>query len=62
MKKELKDVILNSVPKKFHRKVKSVIDNYDTIEETYYFRISLLIILACIVVMLLVILRVLVEG
>lgn len=62
MKKELKDIILNSIPKKYHKKVNFVIDKYDTIEETYHFRISLLIILACIVLMLLVILRVLLEG
>ena len=62
MKKELKDIILNSVPKKYHKKVNSVIDEYDNIEETFYFRISLLIILACIVIMLLVISRVLIGG
>ena len=62
MKKELQDVILNSIPKKYHKKVKLVIDKYDTIQETYNFRISLLIILACIVLMLLVILRVLIGG
>ena len=62
MKQELKDIILNSVPKKYHKKVKSVLSVYDAIEETYSFRISLLIILACIVIMLLVILRVLVGG
>ena len=62
MKKELKDIILNSVPSKYHKKLNLVIDKYDAIEETYHFRICLLIILACIVLMLLVILRVLVEG
>ena len=62
MKKELKDIILNSVPKKYHKKVKSVIDEYDNFEDTYYFRISLLIILACIFIMLLVISRVLIGG
>ena len=62
MKKELKDIILNSIPKKYHKKVNSVIDEYDTIDETYHFRIFLLIILACIVLMLLVILRVLAGG
>ena len=62
MKKELKDIILNSVPKKYHKKVNSVIDEYDNIEDTFYFRISLLIILACIFIMLLVISRVLIGG
>ena len=62
MKKDLQDLILNSIPKKYHNKVKLVIDKYDTIQETYNFRISLLIILACIVLMLLVILRVLIGG
>ena len=62
MKKELKDVILNSIPQKYHKKVISIINKYDEIEETSSFRISLLIILACIVIMLLVILRVLVGG
>ena len=57
MKNELQDIILNSVPKKYHKRVKSVIDKYDAIDETYHFRISLLIILASIVLMLLVILR-----
>ncbi len=57
MKKELKEIILNSVPKKYHKRIKSVIDEYDTIQETFYFRINLLIILAVIVFMLLVILR-----
>lgn len=59
MKKELKDIILNSIPKKYHKKLNLNIEKYDTNEETYYFRLTLLIILACIFVMLLVILRVL---
>lgn len=58
MKKELKDIILKSVPKKYHRKIKSEIERYDEIQETYYFRINILIILAVIVLMLLIILRV----
>ena len=62
MKKELKDIILNSIPKKYHKKVKFVIDEYDSIQETYYFRINLLIILAVIVLMLLIILRTLIGG
>ena len=62
MKKELKDIILNSIPKKYHRKVKLVIQKYDDIQETYYFRINVLIILAIIVLMLLVILRFSIEG
>ena len=62
MKKELQDVILNSIPKKYHKKVKLVIDKYDTIQETFSFRISLHIMLACIFIMLLVILRVLCGG
>ena len=57
MKKELKEIILNSVPKKYHKKIKYVIEQYDTIQETYFFRVNLLIILAVIVFMLLVILR-----
>ena len=62
MKQELKDIILNSVPKKYHKKVKSVIDEYNSTSETYFFRINLLIILAAIVFMLLVILRALIGG
>ena len=62
MKKELKDIILNSVPKKYHKKVNFVIDEYDAIQDTFYFRINLLIILAIIVIMLLIILRVLIGG
>ena len=59
MKKELKEIILKSVPKKYHRKLKLEIDKYDTIQETYYFRLNVLIILAIIVIMLLIILRLL---
>ena len=62
MKKELKDIILNSIPKKYHRKVKLIIEKYDDIQETYYFRINLLIILAVIVLMLLIILRLIAKG
>ena len=62
MKKELKDIILNSIPKKYHRKVKLVIEKYDDIQETYYFRINTLIILAIIVIILLFILRVVLQG
>ena len=50
MKKDLKDIILNSVPKKYHNRVNFVIDKYDTIQETYYFRINLLIGFALIVI------------
>lgn len=59
MKKDLKDIILNTIPKQYRKKVNLVIDKYETIEETYYFRLSLLLILAFIFVILLVILRVL---
>lgn len=59
MKKYLKDIILNTIPKQYRKKVNLVIDKYETIEETYYFRLSLLLILAFIFVILLVILRVL---
>ena len=61
MKKDLQEIILNSVPKEYHKSVKSVIDKYDSIEETYNFRISLLIILASIVILLLFIFSVLLE-
>lgn len=59
MKKDLKDIILNTIPKQYRKKVNLVIDKYETIDETYYFRLSLLLILAFIFVILLVILRVL---
>ena len=62
MKKELKDNILKVVPKTYHSKIKMVIDKYESIEENYYFRINVLIILAIIVIMLLVILRVCIGG
>ena len=62
MKKTLKEILLERLPKKYHKKVNSVIDEYDNFEDTYYFRISLLIILACIFIMLLVISRVLIGG
>ena len=62
MNKDLKDIILNSVPKKYHRKLKFQIDKYETIQENYYFRINLLIILTIIVIILLVILRVCIGG
>ena len=62
MKKDLQDIILNSIPKKYHKKVRFVIDEYDTIHETSSFRFSLLIILICIGIMLLHILRVLIGG
>ena len=62
MKRELKDIIFNSIPKKYHKKLKSLIDKYESIEENYYFRITLLIILGAIVLMLLVILRVCIGG
>ena len=62
MKEDLKDIILNSIPKKYHRKVKLIIKEYDEIQETYYFRINLLIILAVIVLMLLIILRLVAKG
>ena len=57
MKKDLKDIILNSVPNKYHRKLEYKIDKYETIEDNHYFRINLLILLAIIVLILLVILR-----
>ena len=62
MKKELKDIILNSIPKKYHSKVKLVIDKYYDIQETYYFRNIVLIILAIIVLMLLIISRFVYQG
>ena len=62
MKKELKDIILNSIPKKYHGRVKSVIEKYDDIQENYCFRINVLIILAIIVIMLLIILRFCIGG
>ena len=62
MKKELKDLNLNSIPKKYHKKVNMIINKYDDIQETYYFRINLLIILVVIVIMLLIILRLVAKG
>ena len=62
MKKELKDIILNSIPKKYHRKVMLVIEKYDDIQVDYYFRINVLIILTFIVLMLLCILKFVCQG